>query len=171
VNMALIGLWHAISYGWLLFGLINALFLSIDALTLRSRQRLYRRRPSLARAAALLGPVLVYHMIAFSLICFRAQTLPDIAWFFGHLLPGSPRAALAGLFYSYGRGRCAYAFAALCAFVAAECWLYARARGHLASMPRFIDWPRPLRWAAYYLALLGAGIAGQQASRFIYVQF
>ena len=171
VNLTLIGMWHAVSFGWLLFGLINALFLIIDALTTRARQRLYKRKPRLARVAALLGPVLVYHMIALSLICFRAQTLPEIAWFFGHLLEGSPRAALAGLFYSYGRGRCAYAFAALCLFVVAECWMYARSRGLAARIPRFIEWPRPLRWAAYYLALLCAGVAGQQATRFIYVQF
>ena len=173
VNMVLIGMWHAISYGWLLFGLINALFLIIDALTVRHRQRLYKRRRWVARLAAVAGPVLVYHMIALSLVCFRAQTLPDIAYYFGHLLQGSPRAALAGLFYSYGRGRCAYAFAALCGFALLECGLYARQRGWrpLARWPGFTQWPRAARWSVYYLALLAAGLAGQQASRFIYVQF
>jgi alginate O-acetyltransferase complex protein AlgI len=171
VNMVLIGMWHAISYGWLLFGLMNALFLIADALTMRSRQRFYKRR-SWARSAALaLGPLLVYHMIAVSLVCFRAQTLPDIGYFFGHLLSGSPRTALAALFYSYGRGRCAYAFAALCVFALLELGLYLRAQGRLQSLPRFAQLPRPLRWATYYLALLCVGIASQQASRFIYVQF
>lgn len=173
INMVLIGMWHAISYGWLLFGLINAVFLIVDALTVRQRQRLYKRQRLLARLAAVAGPVLVYHMIAFSLVCFRAQTLPDIAYYFGHLLPASPRAALAALFYSYGRGRCAYAFAALCGFALFEFGLYARLRGWapLARWPSFARWPRAARWTVYYLALVGAGLAGQQASRFIYVQF
>jgi D-alanyl-lipoteichoic acid acyltransferase DltB (MBOAT superfamily) len=173
VNMALIGLWHAISYGWLLFGLINAAFLIADAFTLRYRQRAYKRRPWVGRIAAVTGPVLVFHMIAFSLVCFRAQTLPDIAYFFGNLLTGSPRASLTGLFYSYGRGHCAYAFAAVCAFLVMECGLYLRARGRLplSLVPRFTELPRAVRWAAYYLALLCVGIASQQSSRFIYVQF
>ena len=37
--------------------------------------------------------------------------------------------------------------------------------------PAFAQWPRAARWAVYYLALLGAGFAGQQATRFIYLQF
>jgi alginate O-acetyltransferase complex protein AlgI len=173
VNMVLIAMWHAISYGWLLFGLINAACLIIDALTVLQRRRLYRNRQWLARLAAAAGPVLVYHMIALSLVCFRAQTLADISYAFGHLLPGSPHAALTGLFYSYGRGRCAYAFAAMSGFVLLECGLYARQRGWLplARWPSFGQWPRAVRWAGYYLALLLAGLAGQQASRFIYVQF
>jgi alginate O-acetyltransferase complex protein AlgI len=171
VNMVLIGMWHAISYGWLLFGLINASFLIADALTKQSRQRFYKRRPWADSVAMVIGPLLVYHMIALSLVCFRAQTLPDIAYFFGHLLSGSPREGLAALFYSYGRGRCAYAFAALCAFILVELGLYLRARGRLVFLPSFVQLPRPVRWAAYYLALLGFGIASQQGSRFIYVQF
>jgi alginate O-acetyltransferase complex protein AlgI len=173
INMVLIGMWHAISYGWLLFGLINAAFLIIDAFTVRSRQRIYKRRRRLSWLAAVTGPVLVYHMIAFSLVCFRAQTLPEIAYYFGHMLPDSPRTALTGLFYTYGRGRCAYAFAALCGFVVFEAGLYARQRGWtpVARWPSFAQWPRAARWSAYYLALLGAGLAGHQASRFIYIQF
>lgn len=171
VNMVLIGMWHAISYGWLLFGLINAFFLIADALTVRSRQRFYKGRPWARNVALVVGPLLVYHMIALSLVCFRAQTLPDIEYFFGHLLSGSPWTSLAALFYSYGRGRCAYAFAALCVFALTELALYLREHQRLEFLPRFAQLPRPLRWAAYYIALLCVGIASQQASRFIYVQF
>jgi hypothetical protein len=54
-----------------------------------------------------------------------------------------------------------------------ECGLYLRARGRLplSLVPRFTELPRAVRWAAYYLALLCVGIASQQSSRFIYVQF
>jgi hypothetical protein len=175
VNMALIGMWHAISFGWLLFGLINAFFLIVDTLTVRLRRRIYKHRRWVARASAAIGPVLVFHMIAFSLVCFRAQTLPDIGYFFGNLLSGlnEPVAGLRQLFYSYGRGRCTYDFAALCGFMLLESGVYLRARGWapLLSLPPFVDFPRTLRWAVYYLALLAVGIASQQSSRFIYVQF
>jgi alginate O-acetyltransferase complex protein AlgI len=175
VNMALIGVWHAISFGWVLFGLINAVFLTADTLTTRFRRRLYKSRPLASRVAAVLGPVLVFNMIALSLVCFRAQTLPDIAYFFGHLFDGlnAPVSGLVQLFYSYGRGRCTYDFAALCGFMVFESWLYARLRGWkpLALFPRFSELPRALRWAVYYVALLAVGIASQQSSRFIYVQF
>jgi hypothetical protein len=175
VNMALIGMWHAVSFGWLLFGLINAAFLTADALTTRLRRKLYKKRPWTSWVAALLGPVLVFHMIAISLVCFRAQTLPDIAYFFGNLLDGlsAPIAALSQLFYSFGRGRCAYAFVAISSFMVLEGWLYLRVRswGPLTLLPRFGQWPRPVRWAVYYIALLAVGIASQQSARFIYVQF
>lgn len=175
VNMTLIGMWHAISFGWLLFGLINAVFLIADALTARFRRRLYKHRPGISWAAAAIGPVLVFHMIAFSLVCFRAQSLPDIGYFFGNLFNGlnAPASGLKQLFYSYGRGRCAYDFAAVCGFTLLESGLYLRARrwAALVSLPRFVELPRAVRWAVYYLSLLAVGIASQQSSRFIYVQF
>jgi len=175
VNMALIGMWHAVSFGWLLFGLINAAFLIVDALTTRLRRKLYKRRPWTSWVAAAIGPVLVFHMIAISLVCFRAQTLPDIAYFFGNLLDGlsAPRAALAQLFYSFGRGRCAYAFVAISAFMLLEGFLYLRVRSWapLKFLPPFWQLPRSVRWAVYYIGLLAVGIASQQSARFIYVQF
>jgi D-alanyl-lipoteichoic acid acyltransferase DltB (MBOAT superfamily) len=175
VNMTLIGMWHAVSFGWLLFGLINAAFLITDALTGRFRRRMYKRRPGASRFAALAGPVIVFHMIAFSLVCFRAQTLPDIGYFFGNLFIGlnAPIAGLKQLFYSYGRGRCAYDFAALCGFVLLESGLYLRSRRWtpLVTIPRFVELPRAVRWVVYYLSLLAVGVASQQSSRFIYVQF
>ena len=175
VNMVLIGMWHAVSFGWLLFGLINAVFLIGDAFTLRLRRHIYKQNPWSARAAAVAGPVLVYHMIAFSLVCFRAQSLPDIAYYFGHLFDGlsAPLEGLKEVFYSYGRGRSTYDFAALCGFILLESGLYLRAqRWSPASLvPRFGALPRAIRWSVYYLALLAVGIASQQSSRFIYVQF
>lgn len=175
LNMMLIGMWHAVSFGWLLFGLINAAFLLADALTGHFRRRIYKRRPGVSRLAGIAGPVIVFHMIALSLVCFRAQTLPDIGYYFGNLLVGldAPRRGLQQLFYSYGRGRCAYDFAALCGFVLLETGLYLRSRrwAPLLRFPRFVEWPRAARWGVYYLSLLAVGIASQQSSRFIYVQF
>lgn len=175
VNMVLIGMWHAVSFGWLLFGLINAAFLIADAFTLRWRRHIYKQNPWSARAAAAAGPVLVYHMIAFSLVCFRAQSLPDIAYYFGHLFDGlrAPLEGLKEVFYSYGRGRSTYDFAALCGFILLESGLYLRAQrwAPAAVVPRFAALPRAIRWSVYYLALLAVGIASQQTSRFIYVQF
>jgi alginate O-acetyltransferase complex protein AlgI len=175
VNMVLIGMWHAVSFGWLLFGLINAVFLIADALTLRLRRRIYKQNPRSAGAAAAVGPVLVYHMIAFSLVCFRAQSLPDIAYYFGHLFDGlrAPVEGLREVFYSYGRGRSTYDFAALCGFILLESGLYLRVQrwAPAAALPRFGALPRAIRWSVYYLALLAVGIASQQSTRFIYVQF
>lgn len=175
VNMALIGMWHAITFGWLVFGLINAAFLIIEALTARVRRRIYAKRAWASALAGAVGPVLVFHMIAFSLVCFRAQTLPDIAYFFGNLCDGlnAPYTQLKQLFYSYGRGPCTYDFAALCGFVLLDGGLYLRARGWapLSALPGFGELPRAARWAVYYLALVSVGIASHQSSSFIYVQF
>ena len=173
--MVLIAMWHAVSFGWLLFGLINAVFLIADVLTARSRGRMYKRIPLATRASTIVGPVVVYHVIALSLVCFRAQSLTDIVYFFGHLFDGAsaPLVALKQLFYSYGRGPCMYDFMALCAFMLFESALYLRSRNWrpIATLPRFIALPRTIRWAVYYVAILGVGVASQNSSRFIYLQF
>ena len=88
-NMVLIGMWHAVSFGWLLFGLINAVFLTrrcADDRACAAHLQAPSRRPRGSRPCS--GPLLVFHMIALSLVCFRAQTLRDIGYFFGNLLVG-----------------------------------------------------------------------------------
>jgi type II secretory pathway component PulF len=139
------------------------------------RRRNHKARPWSVRVSAFLGPVFVFHVIALSLVCFRAQTLPDIGYFFGNLTVGlrAPADAVAQIFYSYGRGRCTYVFAAVVCFVIFEILMYLRAHAWapLVRFPRFGRWPRAVRWAVYYVALLSVGIASQQSARFIYVQF
>ena len=45
VTMVLIGLWHGLGIGFLLFGLVHSIYLIADSLSLSLRRRFYRKHP------------------------------------------------------------------------------------------------------------------------------
>ncbi len=77
VNMMLIALWHGFRSSFLTFGLIHSLYLIIDASSLRYRKRYYKNHLLAASAAALIGPVFTYHLIAIGNVFFRAASFGD----------------------------------------------------------------------------------------------
>lgn len=79
LNMVLIGLWHGGSATYLAFGLIHGAFLVGSALTLARRDRLIKRHPWLNWPRRALGPILVFHMVVFAQIFFRAPDM-GFAW-------------------------------------------------------------------------------------------
>jgi alginate O-acetyltransferase complex protein AlgI len=78
VTMVLIGLWHGLGIGFLIFGLIHSVYLVVDALTASVRRHLYREHPLVNHITSALGPFFVFGMFAFSLVFFRAVSLPAI---------------------------------------------------------------------------------------------
>ena len=75
VNMVMIGLWHGLTGGYLVFGLLNAAYLIVDALTGRWRLRLFKRHPEWDQAAAWLGWLLMFHLILIADV-FAQRRLP-----------------------------------------------------------------------------------------------
>jgi D-alanyl-lipoteichoic acid acyltransferase DltB (MBOAT superfamily) len=75
VNMALIGLWHGVSTGFLLYGLFQAAFLVGEALTLPQRREWFAKHTRTDRFAAFLGPIYVYAVVAIGFVPFRAPSL------------------------------------------------------------------------------------------------
>jgi alginate O-acetyltransferase complex protein AlgI len=172
VTMVLIGLWHGLSIGFLLFGLIHSGYLIVDALTATARRRFYREHPLADKFTGFIGPLLVFGMVAFALIFFRAGTLPNIRYQLHHLWDGilSPVASLQLFAFGIGRLRCGMV---LIAALGLEFWEYfssAHWQGTL-RVPKFSDLPWPLRWASYYAGLAIAATLHQQSVHFIYVQF
>jgi alginate O-acetyltransferase complex protein AlgI len=88
VDLVAIGLWHGLKWGWLTFGLLNAGYLVVDALTSRQRARFLKARPRLGRAASRLGWLLTFHLVAIALVFFRARTVSDATWLLSHLWVG-----------------------------------------------------------------------------------
>jgi hypothetical protein len=72
-NMMLVALWHGFSAAFVVFGLIHSFFLSIDAVTVPYRKRLYKTSPGARRIAAFLGPIVTYHIVALGNTFFRAR--------------------------------------------------------------------------------------------------
>ena len=172
VTMVLIGLWHGLAIGFLLFGLTHSVYLIGDALTASARRRFYRKHPLADNLTSAIGPFAVFAMVAFALIFFRAETLPNISYQLKHLKDGlgSPLAALQTLYFGIGRLRCGLV---LIAMLGLEFWGYFRNANWAATVrwPQFSDLPWPLRWAIYYSGLAIAATFHQQSVHFIYAQF
>jgi alginate O-acetyltransferase complex protein AlgI len=172
VTMVLIGLWHGLQIGFLFFGLIHSVYLTVDALTASARRRFYREHPLADKLTSATGPFLVFIMVAFALVFFRAETLPNIGYQMKHLGEGvlSPLASIQLFAYGVGRLRCGMVFMAA---LGLEFWGYfssANWQGKL-RLPQFSKLPWPLRWASYYSGLAVAATLHQQSVHFIYVQF
>lgn len=87
-NMLAIGLWHGITLGYALFGLIHSVYISTDALIGRRRTRFFKKHPGLNRPGELLGCLLTFHLVALALVFFRAPSVADAVWLLTHLSGG-----------------------------------------------------------------------------------
>jgi alginate O-acetyltransferase complex protein AlgI len=171
-SMVLIGLWHGLGIGFLLFGLIHSVYLIADALTASARRHFYRKHTLVRKLMSAIGPFFVFAMVAFALIFFRAESLPNISYQIRHLGSGlrSPLASLQTFFYAMGRFRCGLV---LLAVLAMALWEYLQTTNWAIAerWPRFSDLPWPIRWATYYAGIAIAATLHQQSVHFIYVQF
>jgi len=79
MNMLLIGLWHGLTLGFVFYGLFHAAFLIVEVLTTARRKRYYAVHPRAERVASLLGPILVYQVVAVGSVLFRSPSLTG-AW-------------------------------------------------------------------------------------------
>jgi alginate O-acetyltransferase complex protein AlgI len=86
INMVLIGLWHGLFWTFGLFGVVHAVYLSIDALTMKSRRRYYKVHPRAEMLADGIGPITTFHLVAVEFVCFRAQSWRDIIFVLHHLV-------------------------------------------------------------------------------------
>jgi len=175
INMALIGLWHGLNAGFLCFGLVHAGYLIVEARTGRYRRRLYLRYPMLDRLTNIAGPLVVYHLVALALIFFRDGTIAGSMYTIRRFPDGlmHPWTSLNALHHTFGGLRSLYAFAGLIAFCAIDVAALLRSAEWKPwrRVPRFATFPRPLRWAVYYAAIILEVVLYQQSSQFIYVQF
>jgi hypothetical protein len=75
INMVLIGLWHEVSWTFLVFGLIHAIFLLADALTARSRSKFFKQHKGWDRAADWFGPIFTFHLVALAMVFVRSASV------------------------------------------------------------------------------------------------
>lgn len=94
VNMVLIGLWHGVTRGFLVYGLFQSVFLIVEALTSAKRSRYYMANPAADRVAALIGPVYVFNVIAVGSVFFRAPSFDVVEQLFAGLRAGFHNASM-----------------------------------------------------------------------------
>ena len=160
VTFALSGLWHGLSWCFLVWGLLHGLYLAIGTLRNKGRRRDPKAQPSTLRT--LVGVLVTFHLVTFSWIFFRASSLtnagqvlrsiPHVSHGLDRLLTvGGPRAALITLL--------------ACLFYAVA----VSARGK--ALWQQVQQSLALRWAAYFLLCGAILVLGQPASGYIYLQF
>jgi alginate O-acetyltransferase complex protein AlgI len=88
INMVLIGLWHGFTWGFLAYGLSQSIFLVADVLTSSRRHHYYKHHPAVAKVAAWIGPIFVYHVVAVGCVFFRAPSLAIVRQLFAELSAG-----------------------------------------------------------------------------------
>ena len=174
VNMVLIGLWHGFYWTFALFGVVHAIYLSVDALTQKARKRWYKAHPTANRITDWLGPVVTFHLIAVAFVLFRADSLATAGAFFRHLFDGvgalSPE--FLGLIGEPGKF-----FARLAgAYLIMEAADAVRRRYWLRPAARAV--PRWARWSLYSCAVLTVLLtvcllltSNQESSPFLYAIF
>ncbi len=77
VNMIAIGLWHGLTWGYFVFGLLHSVFLIVDTLSARARKSWFKRHADFDRAGEWFGWLLTFNLVAIALVFFRARSVSD----------------------------------------------------------------------------------------------
>ena len=83
-------MWHGFQWTFALFGVVHAVYLSVDALRQKARKRLYKRSPAADRLTDWIGPLVTFHLIAVAFVFFRADSpaVGAVRALFSHLFDG-----------------------------------------------------------------------------------
>lgn len=172
VNMILIGIWHGISWSYFVFGLVNALFLSLDFVTTQSRKRFLQTHTSQKPAIDWFSWLVTMLLVGTSLVFFRAPTVPAALNVFRHL-PADSLTFPAALSSLLANQRIALSFVCYLLMELVERFL------PTARLPQLLPRQRGFR-LALYAAVAVALVVGfmllsvrptGQANPFLYQQF
>jgi alginate O-acetyltransferase complex protein AlgI len=161
VNMLLIGIWHNLSWTFVVFGLLHGIFLVIDALTMRGRARFFGAHSNWDRIAAGVGPVFTFHLVALGMVFVRAESVRQAGWVLWQVFSLPTRAQLVGLLGVWETRR---GLAGLALWVA---FLYLSRQRWVVRVASY----RSARWAFYYAVVLLIVRWGHDAEAFIYYKF
>lgn len=81
INMILIGTWHGANYTFIVFGIIHAIYMVTSYYTLEFRNSIYKKLKFPEFLRKLIGAVLLFHFISFSMIFIRAENIDKAVLF------------------------------------------------------------------------------------------
>jgi D-alanyl-lipoteichoic acid acyltransferase DltB (MBOAT superfamily) len=160
VTFAISGLWHGLSWCFLVWGLLHGLYLATGTLLNKGRRRDPKAQSKGIRP--FLSMLITFHLVTFSWIFFRASSLTNAAQVL-RTIPQSSRGLERLL--TVGGPR-----AALITLVA--CLVYGIAVStRVRAFWQQVQQTFVLRWVAYFLLCGAILVLGQPASGYIYLQF
>jgi D-alanyl-lipoteichoic acid acyltransferase DltB (MBOAT superfamily) len=160
INMILIGLWHNLSWTFLVFGVLHGIFLSIDALSAKDRSKFFKRHPAWDRAGNWAGMLLTFHLVALAMVFVRAASLANASDVLARLFAPLPHTLLLMLQSKEG----IYGLTGLALWAVLELVLR-------QNRFRFAATPVWGRWAFYYVVIGIIVKCGHNAEGFIYFKF
>lgn len=172
ITMILIGLWHGASIAFLLFGVAQAVYMIMSALTRKTRDMFFSRHMGLIRVRSVWQPVITFTLVSLSLIFFRAESAASAWSMLLRIFSFSPAyfsLSALGNTITVLWGETQLLIVALSMVIMETI--------HIGSASeRVRSWalrqPRAMRWAVYYALILIIFFFGDQRSvPFIYFQF
>jgi alginate O-acetyltransferase complex protein AlgI len=160
------GFWHGANWTFIIWGLLNALFImpSIIFNTNRNNLDIVARGKFFPTAKEFLSIMVTFTLTVFAWIFFRASTVEHafqyISGIFSHSLMTAPDFP--------GMGRAWLILAVTGVFVFIE-WLGREQQYAIAQLG--FKWSKPLRWAVYYSIILAIIYFAGKEQQFIYFQF
>ncbi len=180
ITFLLCGIWHGPTAGFIVWGLLHGIYLSVSVF-LRPVQKRLHKAMGLERTLGLkvCQIVVTFHLVAFTWIFFRANSLDDALYVVTHLLTGmtayfgnimdmlqgqgNQKLLLQGILLGKGIDSLACAFFGILAML-----LVQRYGSFIVAYHR----PLWLRWSMYIVTVLVILFASMPApSSFIYFQF
>jgi alginate O-acetyltransferase complex protein AlgI len=175
-NMCLIGAWHGATLALLVFGALHGALMVVATLSKKPRDAFFKARPRLRALRPFWRPIVTFHVVAASLIIFRAPNLA-VAWRVfkqalvgaAHVLVHAPVNWRAVLFLNQSH---ASEYREDLLVVLLGLCVMAVAHSRLAVTQWILARPGWVRWAWYYAAVLAVVVLGKvKSGTFIYAQF
>ena len=156
------GFWHGANWTFIVWGFLHALYImpSILFKTNRNNLEIVAAGKMFATFKELLSIVITFSLTVFAWIFFRADSLTDAFQFIGDMFSSSIFTKPEGV---------KNALVWMIVFLVAIEWLGREQKYGIAKIGS--HWPRPLRWAFFYLIVFLIFEFRGSSQQFIYFQF
>jgi len=84
VTFTVCGLWHGATWGFILFGLIHGVYMAVSMLTFKKSDQFVKQLGIPKNFVQAWRVVVTFHLVAFSFIFFRANSLTDVGYILSH---------------------------------------------------------------------------------------
>jgi len=155
------GLWHGANLTFVIWGGLHGLFLSIGYLFRSYSSDMFKIISISDRGSKIIKILITFHLVTFSWIFFRANTIADAWCYVSGLFSKWPKIFIDANTMSYG-------MVGILIVIIVDTLKF---NGAL-SLERFSKYPAAIRWGCYYALLMAIVLAGvENENAFIYYQF
>ena len=166
VTWLLTGLWHGAGYTFIVWGLLQCLFLVVYRWQTKPARKLYKSLgiSQKNKLITLAGTVLTFVAVLVSWVFFRAENMADAGYILAHMFTGWSRMPYLGP----SAFETVLGFALIILLYVIQVLQY---QGTVSVNMSPSAVPRPLRWAGYAMLLIMIAMFGVTSNKFIYFQF